>query len=282
MKKILTFIFALIILIFLSSCVIPSIYNKEEYVEMIGQLENEIADLEKQIEEINTQKVLLDQKYEELLTLYESYYTKEELYEWFNTCDIYAARSNVYINTKHSKVSFGFIETSSKNEEGCGFVFATTDGERYLLTTYDVISEDGFSKHEYTIKDAFGMEHQASLYNSSIEYNLAILVFEDTTGNDLYNVSFSHNVVSVGEPVCNIYTISSSTHNSMNFSNVVSVEGDNFIIKSEKDVKPFGAMCIDMNGLVTGIIFDSLESGYQSLSSVKILEYLSACGFQIS
>lgn len=282
MKKILTFIFVLIILIFLSSCVIPSIYNKEEYVEMIGQLENEIADLEKQIEEINTQKVLLDQKYEELLTLYESYYTKEELYEWFNTCDIYAARSNVYINTKHSKVSFGFIETSSKNEEGCGFVFSTTGRERYVLTTYDVVFEAGFTKQQYMISDAFGMEYQASLYAGSSEYNLAVLVFEDTNENDLYDVSFSNEMIIVGEPVCNIYTLSGSLRNSMNFSKVVSVEGDNFIFESEKDINPFGSMCIDMSGLVTGIIFNSLESGYQSLSSVKILEYLSTCGFQIS
>lgn len=272
-KLILTILIVVLSLIFLTGAK-SSVMTKEEYKDEITIIEEEIKELENKIETIKAQIAKIEEEYSKLEAEYDEKFTKEDMYEWLNQCNIYNVRSNMKVEVKHYNTSFIGTITKSEIVSGSGFIFCSKGDTKYVLTTYDLIQSKGYKQISYTLYDAFQTKYTAKLYKSSKEYGLAILEFTDTYTNDLYVAPLSKEDPSVKDLVCNIYSLNNRTYNHMNFSVVESLDLGLFKNKVDTQNTISGCMSVDIYGNVIGIVSSITDNYCESISVSKIREYL--------
>ena len=286
-RKIIISIFIIIISLLFLTGAKSSVLTKEEYVSEIARLEQEITELEESINLLKLQMSSYDSEYEKLQKELGGNLTKEELYAWLNKCNIYNVRSNMKVTARHYNSIFGF-ETSHEEHVGNGFIFCESGNKKYVLTTYFLTNVSGYNNVTYTLTDAFKTEYTAYLYKASEEYGLAILYFTDNNQNDLYVAPLANKDISVGSPICNIYSLNGSAYNHMNFSIVFSYETSTYfdfeLIKNDIDTASsiYGCMSVGVDGNVVGMVSltNSQSGNYcKSIPVSKIREYLITVGF---
>ena len=282
MKKIKLFILMFLISLILSGCNLK-LLTTQEYQDEIVDIENDINQLSKDIEELKNKIALLEAEYQQLSNELDSLLTKEDMYKWLNQCDIYNARGNMKVEVEYSKTFIG-ITTSTDKYSASGFIFYSVNNTYYVLTTYNITNKTGYNKVSYKLIDAFQTDYTASLYKASEEYGLAVLSFtDDKAQNDLYTVKFADSDPKVNDPVCNIYSLQNSAFNHMNFSKV-----DNYVKISTYDFEVFysdvdtvnsiyGAMSVDLDGNLVGMASVTYNEDGMKIASIpvsKIKEYL--------
>ena len=257
-KLILTILIVVLSLIFLTGAK-SSVMTKEEYKDEITIIEEEIKELENKIETIKAQIAKIEEEYSKLEAEYDEKFTKEDMYEWLNQCNIYNVRSNMKVEVKHYNTSFIGTITKSEIVSGSGFIFCSKGDTKYVLTTYDLIQSKGYKQISYTLYDAFQTKYTAKLYKSS---------------NDLYVAPLSKEDPSVKDLVCNIYSLNNRTYNHMNFSVVESLDLGLFKNKVDTQNTISGCMSVDIYGNVIGIVSSITDNYCESISVSKIREYL--------
>ena len=286
-RKLLICLFICFSLIIFIPSVKSSDLTKEEYDSINNNLKEEIETLENEIASLNLEIELKEEQYANLSNELESLITKEAYYDWINKCNIYCVRANMKVSVEHYNTNFLGIKTKSESFVANGFIFDSLDDTKYVLTTYDVLKDRGYSKIKCTLSDAFQTNYQASICYKSENYGLAVLKFTDTYKKDLYKITFANDNPKVSDLVCNID--SNNMYNHMNFSKIISYkENDNFDFNVyENDVDGSydnsGAMSLDINGNVIGIVTSYLSDDgiCQTIPVLKIREYLVANGFSL-
>lgn len=260
MKKIILLLL-LVILVFsglkTSTAAAPTI---DYYTEECSKLEKEISELEKQLEELKQQINTRNLEYSRLTKDFNDKISVEDMYDWFNKCDIYSTRANIKITTKSYNTFLG-IETSSSTATGSGVIIKSQANVEFVLTSYYVTKKDSdYKKVEYKIYDAFQNKTSASLEYESQAYGLSILTYTKTTTSDLYAIPLSNSIANVNDPVCTIYSLRDSAFNHMSFSTVSSVSINTTytsfnLFSTETDTKStiHGSMIVNLNGDLVGI-----------------------------
>lgn len=275
-KKICIFIIMVVFTFVGLKTINASTLTKTDYLNKIEELEKDIDNLKKKIDEINLKINKLNEEYNQLSSVLAGKITQEDMFYWFNYCDIYNTRACVRIQSKFYKTFLG-IETSSATRTGSGVIIKEEKDSEYVLTSSYIVKNDTkYDKVKYTVWDAFKYEYSGILYCSNESYGLAILKFSKKS-NDLYAVSLASNDVALNDPVCNIYSPSGYGYNHMNFSTSnTSRKGDDFsfpLIVNEIDVKSniYGSMTVNMKGQLVGLTYYSqTSSDYQTNYSIAI------------
>lgn len=275
-KKICIFIIMVVFTFVGLKTINASTLTKTDYLNQIEELEKDIDNLKKKIDDINLKINKLNEEYNQLSSVLAGKITLEDMFDWFNYCDIYNTRC-VRIKSKFYKTFLG-METSSATRTGSGVIIKEEKDIEYVLTSSYIVKNDTkYDKVKYTVWDAFKNEYSAILYCSNESYGLAILKFSKKY-NDLYAVSLASNDVALNDPVCNIYSPSDYGYNHMNFSTIsnTSRKDDDFsfpLIVNEIDVKSniYGAMTVNMKGQLVGLTYYSqISSDYQTNYSIAI------------
>lgn len=276
-KKICIFIIMVVFTFVGLKTINASTLTKTDYLNQIEELEKDIDNLKKKIDEINLKINKLNEEYNQLSSVLAGKITQEDMFDWFNYCDIYNTRACVRIQSKFYKTFLG-IETSSATRTGSGVIIKKEKDSEYVLTSSYIVKNDTkYDKVKYTVWDAFKYEYSGILYCSNESYGLAILKFNKKS-NDLYAVSLASNDVALNDPVCNIYSPSGYGYNHMNFSTIsnTSRKGDDFsfsLIVNEIYVKSniYGSMTVNMKGQLVGLTYYSqTSSDYQTNYSIAI------------
>lgn len=278
MKKKICFFILLVVFTFLGLKTInASTLTKTDYLNQIEELEKDIDDLKKKIDDMNSKISKLNTEYQQLSSDLAGKLTQDDMFDWFNYCDIYNTRACVRIESKFYKTFLG-IETSSYTRTGSGVIIKEQGNYEYVLTSSNIIKNDTkYDKEKYTVWDSFKDEYSASLYCSNESYGLAILIFTKNY-NDLYAVSLASKDGALNDPVCNIYSPKDYGYNHMNFSTISNTnrESDDFsfpLIVNKIDIKSniYGSMTVNMKGQLVGITYySSTSSDYQTNYSIAI------------
>ena len=276
-KKICIFIIMVVFTFVGLKTINASTLTKTDYLNKIEELEKDIDNLKKKIDDINLKINKLNEEYDQLSSVLAGKITQENMFDWFNYCDIYNTRACVRIKSKFYKTFLG-METSSATRTGSGVIIKEEKDSEYVLTSSYIVKNDTkYDNVKYTVWDAFKYEYSGILYCSNESYGLAILKFSKKS-KDLYAVSLANNDVALNDPVCNIYSPSDYGYNHMNFSTIsnTSRKGDDFsfpLIVNEIDVKSniYGAMTVNMKGQLVGLTYYSqASSDYQTNYSIAI------------
>ena len=201
-KKICIFIIMVVFTFVGLKTINASTLTKTDYLNKIEELEKDIDNLKKKIDEINLKINKLNEEYNQLSSVLAGKITQEDMFYWFNYCDIYNTRACVRIQSKFYKTFLG-IETSSATRTGSGVIIKEEKDSEYVLTSSYIVKNDTkYDKVKYTVWDAFKYEYSGILYCSNESYGLAILKFSKKS-NDLYAVSLASNDA-MSANLCNI------------------------------------------------------------------------------
>ena len=276
-KKICIFILLVVFAFVGLKTINASTLSKNDYLNQIEELEKDIDNLKKKIDDMNSKISKLNTEYQQLSSDLARKLTQDDMFYWFDYCDIYNTRACVRIESKFYKTFLG-IETSSATRTGSGVIIKEQGNYEYVLTSSNIIKNDTkYDKEKYTVWDSFKYEYSASLYCSNESYGLAILIFTKKY-NDLYAVSLASKDVALNDPVCNIYSPKDYGYNHMNFSTISNTnrESDGFsfpLIVNKIDIKSniYGSMTVNMKGELVGITYySSTSNDYQDIYSIAI------------
>lgn len=287
MKKLIKSLIILGLIFFGMTTVLGSSMTTDEYAIHSEILETQIADIADEIADLKQELARLESQFNQMQALYNKQMSVDDMYNWFNLCQIYDARANVRINAKSYNIFLG-IQTSSNNVGGSGAIIKKEGNTIYVLTSYYVTElKSNYKNIEYTVEDAFRNSYKASLKYQSKEYGLSILMF--TKGIDkLYAVPLANEDPKVNKPICNIFSLSDSALNHMNFTTVSYITVDSqytefVMFANEIDTKSniYGSMSVDINGDLIAITLLTNDDSCIGVPVSKVKEFLSSKGFSI-
>lgn len=254
------------LLFFVTSCTVQ--IPTDNYDEHLSELSASILDLQAQNTALSAELEAANVRMAEIMSDIENHYDKDTLYNWFNKCNIYAVRSNVKIalTTSNSPFNLGdpvyssgvIIASSGSTYYAIGSYFATKAVEKGMFTSYKIY-------------DAFETSYSASLVSYDQNLGLALFRFTVNSGNELNVMKVRSSDLEEYDPVCTIFSLSNSTYNHMIYSTITDkasdtgyVDYDLYITKIDVISSIYGAMNVDVDGKLAGIVLLTKNSSYEA------------------
>ena len=222
-------------------------WTKEDYLSEISRLEDEINNIKEEIENLKIDIEEKNQQIEDVKQQYDDLITDEELLDWFNYLDKYATRANVSV----------ICERGIYDNYISGIVIKKTVSTYYVLTLLAPL----FGNISYYIEDAFGYQYQASIYNGSVEYGLAVLKFTSPYDDaNIIAVDIADDSLNKDDYLCHIYTTNNTLKNHMAFTNVLDVNNNTYKSAIDFENKSYGFMGIGYDRKLHSICYNDEES----------------------
>lgn len=219
-----------------------------------------------------------------------------------------AIKSVVTIENKSNNASIGgLLETEALLSQGSGVIVSVSAGYCYVLTNYHVVEiKNNYSKQKLTVRDSWGNEYEATVYQGksgntpaiSEEYDLALLRFKYSSSDEerqLSAITMAQNDARVGDYVVSIGTpkglqniVSYGVLISFGKVNIAgdedestSVDFDIINHNAHIDHGSSGGALVDINGQLIGINFAGQEdiSRGCAIPISKVKEFLSQYPF---
>lgn len=276
MKKVFIFISLLVTILFTNSISTYSSesWTKEDYLNEISNLEEEINEIKSQIDSIKSSLQEKNEIYNELKERADNIIDDENLLKWFNTCDKFTTRSNVTIIDEVNK-NFGMTRELIYSS---GFVFMSNNDNYYVLTISNPFPKrQAFVTQNFYVEDCFGYQYNASQLVNDTESNLMIIGFTSEYDDaNIYTLDIADSALKEDDLICHIFSNQNTLKNHMDFTTIDNVLENEYKTTISIECTNYGYMGVGFDNKVHSISFMSDNSQIISYNEKYIKDFLVA------
>ena len=276
MKKVFIFISLLVTIIFTNRLITYSSesWTKEDYLNEISNLEEEINEIQSQIDSIKSSLQEKNEIYNELKERADNIIDDKNLLKWFNTCDKFTTRSNVTIIDEVNK-NFGMTRELIYSS---GFVFMSNNDNYYVLTISNPFPKrQAFVTQNFYVEDCFGYQYNASQLVNDTESNLMIIGFTSEYDDaNIYTLDIADSALKEDDLICHIFSNQNTLKNHMDFTTIDNVLENEYKTTISIECTNYGYMGVGFDNKVHSISFMSNNSQIISYNEKYIKDFLVA------